>query len=205
MPKQPLRELNERHERFCQRYVEHLKKRQAAIDAGFSEKSAHATATDLLKDPLIQSRIQDIREEYKEQIGVFDGHVIKTWTRIMMACVSDFGTYEDGEFTLKDWKYIHNDDLHAIKKLDQDTKYNRFGEKTVKLKIEFHDKLEASDKIARHFGMYEKDNAQRNPDMEDPIHSARARVSAELMTMAERVLAARNGEGKHVEVKDEEG
>lgn len=204
MPVQPLKELNERHERFCRAYVDHLKKKQAAIDAGFSAKTSDVIASQLLRDPLIKARIVELRNEMKEHVGVFDGHVIRTWTRIMMANISDFGWFDGHEFHLRSWDNVHNDDLHAIKKLDQDTTFTQQGEKKVKLKIEFFNKLEAADMLARHFGMYEKDNKQRYPDMDDPTQSAQEKVAATLFEMATRVRAAgQNGQKQEEPVENE--
>ncbi len=55
----PLR--NERHERFAKAVAEGAPKRQAAIDAGFSAKSAATTASQILANPKVSARISELK------------------------------------------------------------------------------------------------------------------------------------------------
>ena len=57
----PLR--NERHERFAKAVAEGAPKRQAAIDAGFSSKSAATTASQILANTKVSARISELKAE----------------------------------------------------------------------------------------------------------------------------------------------
>ena len=57
-------ELNEQQEKFCLEFRRHHgNKREAAIAAGYSKKSASALASQLLKLPKVQKRIQELAKD----------------------------------------------------------------------------------------------------------------------------------------------
>ena len=51
--------LNHRHERFVDRYCEHLNGARAAREAGYAESRARITASELLSDPDISQMVED--------------------------------------------------------------------------------------------------------------------------------------------------
>lgn len=57
-------ELNEQQEKFCLEFRRHNgNKKEAAIAAGYSKKSASALASQLLKLPKVQKRIQELAKD----------------------------------------------------------------------------------------------------------------------------------------------
>lgn len=56
--------LTPKQEKFCVEYLVDLNATQAAIRAGYSEKTAEATASRLLRNVKVQTRIQELRSEY---------------------------------------------------------------------------------------------------------------------------------------------
>lgn len=56
--------LTPKQEKFCVEYLVDLNATQAAIRAGYSEKTAEATASRLLRNVKVQTRIQELRKEY---------------------------------------------------------------------------------------------------------------------------------------------
>lgn len=61
MSDKPVHTLNARQEAFCQSYARSANATQAAKDAGYSQKTAHAQGFRLLKDAEIEARIETIR------------------------------------------------------------------------------------------------------------------------------------------------
>lgn len=57
-----------REQRFIQNYLETGKKQQAAIDAGYPEKSAHVYASRLLRKAKIKAVIEKYRQELKDDL-----------------------------------------------------------------------------------------------------------------------------------------
>ena len=52
--------MNEKQKRFCEEYLIDCNATQAAIRAGYSEKTAGSQAFDLLKKPEIQNYIAEL-------------------------------------------------------------------------------------------------------------------------------------------------
>ena len=63
MTDKPVHTLNARQEAFCQSYVRNGSATQAAKDAGYSERTAHAQGSRLLKHVDVSSRIEAIQTE----------------------------------------------------------------------------------------------------------------------------------------------
>lgn len=55
---------NKKHEKFCNEYIKDMNATQAAIRAGYSEKTAGVQASKLLKIVNIKSRVAELRESY---------------------------------------------------------------------------------------------------------------------------------------------
>lgn len=55
---------NKKHEKFCNEYITDMNATQAAIRAGYSEKTAGAQASKLLKIVNIKTRVSELREAY---------------------------------------------------------------------------------------------------------------------------------------------
>ena len=63
MTDKPVHTLNARQEAFCQSYARSASATQAAKDAGYSEKTAHAQGSRLLKHVDVAARIETIRKD----------------------------------------------------------------------------------------------------------------------------------------------
>lgn len=61
---------NEKHERFCQEYLVELNGTQAAIRAGYAERSAASQASTLLKNPKILTRVGELRKEMRDRLAL---------------------------------------------------------------------------------------------------------------------------------------
>ena len=59
--------MNKKHEFFCQEYIKDLNSTQAAIRAGYSEKTARQQGSRLLTNAAINSRIGELQEEIAER------------------------------------------------------------------------------------------------------------------------------------------
>lgn len=59
--------MTPRQEKFCVEYLINLNATQAAIRAGYSEKTAYSMGQRLLKNVEIQSRIKKMRDDYYDK------------------------------------------------------------------------------------------------------------------------------------------
>lgn len=66
------RELNEQQEKFCQNYVLNGNAAAAARTAGYAIKHASASGYQLLKNPLIQERIEELQATMTTEIDVIN-------------------------------------------------------------------------------------------------------------------------------------
>lgn len=55
---------NKKHEKFCNEYIKDMNATQAAIRAGYSEKTARSQGSTLLTNPNIKLRVAELREAY---------------------------------------------------------------------------------------------------------------------------------------------
>lgn len=58
---------NKKHEKFCNEYIKDMNATQAAIRAGYSEKTAGAQASKLLKIVNIKTRVSELRDAYLDE------------------------------------------------------------------------------------------------------------------------------------------
>ena len=69
--------LNEKQERFCKEYVIDLNGKQAAIRAGYSEKTAEVQASQLLTILKVQERIKELQSGIGERLEITADMVVK--------------------------------------------------------------------------------------------------------------------------------
>lgn len=74
--------LNDRQERFCYEYVLHLNATKAAINAGYSEKTAYSIGYENLKKPQIQERIRYMQNNLAETAQLSALRVLKEHEKI---------------------------------------------------------------------------------------------------------------------------
>ncbi|MDP0495695.1 MAG: terminase small subunit [Verrucomicrobiota bacterium JB024] len=78
--------LSGKHERFAQEYVVDLNATQAAIRAGYSDKSAHVTGARLLKNAKVAARITELQAELSESTKVTAEYVLSSIVDTMERC-----------------------------------------------------------------------------------------------------------------------
>lgn len=69
--------LNDKQEMFCREYLVDLNATQAAIRAGYSEKTANRIAAQLLSKLDIEKRIQELMNRRSERLDIDADYVLK--------------------------------------------------------------------------------------------------------------------------------
>ncbi|WP_019377682.1 terminase small subunit [Virgibacillus halodenitrificans] len=69
--------LTAKQELFCQEYIIDLNATQAAIRAGYSERTARVTASKLLSKANISARVQELKDKRAEKLGLDAYWVLK--------------------------------------------------------------------------------------------------------------------------------
>lgn len=120
---------NKRHERFCQEYVVDYNGTQAAIRAGYKEKSARSQASDLLTNPNILLRVRELQHEQVERLAVTQDYVVLQLLETYQKCL----------------------EVTPVLKFDPDTGQM---EETGKYQFDSRGALRALELLGKHLGMY---------------------------------------------------
>ena len=90
--------LTGKQERFCEEYMVDMNATQAAIRAGYSEKTARATGCENLTKPVIQDRIRDLRIEQTKRTQLDADYVLNSIHETMERCKQAVPVlYKNGE------------------------------------------------------------------------------------------------------------
>lgn len=144
--------LTERQRAFVEAYVSNrFHPTDAAMKAGYSEKTARSIAWENLQKPDIKEAISSLCRERAAAHG-FDANrdrIIQELCSIAFANPRDYGNLQDGKFSLKDWADVRNFHLAAVSKVTE--RPGKFG---TTVSIEFHSKPQALDMLCKLMGEY---------------------------------------------------
>ena len=140
-----MKKLNERQKRFVQEYLVDLNATQAAIRAGYSEKTAGSQAFELLKKPEIQEAIRKAQAKLSERTGITQERVLAEYAKIAFADMRNVVKWKGQSVELLDSQALSDDAAMSVAEVKQ-TKEG--------LAIKLHDKKGALDSIAKHLGMF---------------------------------------------------
>ena len=87
--------LNAKQEAFCREYIIDLNATQAAIRAGYSERTANRTASEIMSKPDVQAFIADLMTKRNQAVEVNANYVLNRLVEIDQMDVADILT-EDG-------------------------------------------------------------------------------------------------------------
>lgn len=141
--------LKEKQIRFCEEYLIDLNATQAAIRAGYSEKTAHSIGAENLIKPEIQNYLQKRRDELANSLNITQERVLKELAAIAFSDSRKFFA-EDG--ALKPITDLDDESSAAISGMDiEEIKQDGFTVGTVK-KLKRWDKVKALDSLCRVLG-----------------------------------------------------
>lgn len=147
-------DINHREKLFIINYIENKNATQAAIKAGYSEKTAHQTGYELLKKPEIRAIVEEALEAQLYSYGMNKYRLVQEYLRI--------GYFDPRKLFYEDGKPIpicdlDDDTAAALAGLDIQEVYEGFGEDrkfvgyTKKYKLS--DKKGALDSVAKIMGV----------------------------------------------------
>lgn len=143
--------LLEKQKRFCEEYIVDLNGTQAAIRAGYSEKSAKQLASMLLTHANIQAYLGKLRAEQQERTKVTADRVVEELARIGFADMRHFINERGRVRSIQD---LDTEQSPVISEIRTETRL--VGEQLVEItKFKLHDKVQALNLLGRHLGMFE--------------------------------------------------
>lgn len=177
--------LNEKQARFCAEYIIDLNATQAAIRAGYSEKTAYSQGQRLLKDVEASARIQELIAERSKRTEITADRVLQELASIGFANKRDvvrwgikevaFGFDDEGKRVSADRigdatvvQYIPAPFVEPINAEDLPDDVVRAVKKVALgvngFTIEMHDKVGALTKLGDHLGMWKQKLEVGGPD-----------------------------------------
>jgi phage terminase small subunit len=156
--------LTDKQAIFCEEYLIDLNGKQAAIRAGYSPKTAESQASRLLSNAKVQKYLSERQQQLQADTGITQKRVLEEYAKIAFSDIRKFYTI-DGAL-----KPIHDLDddsaaiLAGVEVMEEKVSDPAADEVIVVgqvKKIKTWDKVKALDSLARHLGMFGKDNEQK--------------------------------------------
>ena len=141
------KELTDKQQKFIDEYLIDLNATQAAIRAGYSEKTANRIATENLSKPVIQKAIEKAMEDRKKRTEVTQDMVINELKAIAFSNATSFVNIKNGVVLIDDTMNLDEN----IKKTIVGIKEGKNG-----IEIKMADKMQALEMLGRHLGMFKE-------------------------------------------------
>ena len=135
---------DERQIKFVEEYIKSLNATDAAIKAGYSEKTARSQGSRLLTNVDIQKAIQQAKAEREERTKIDADYVLKRLVEIDQMDVLDIMDDDGNVKPLRDWPKIWRQYISNIETISVDD-----GEGWLK-KIKWPDKVKNLELLGRH-------------------------------------------------------
>jgi len=139
---------DERQIKFVEEYIKSLNATDAAIKAGYSEKTARSQGSRLLTNVDIQKAIQQAKAEREERTKIDADYVLKRLVEIDQMDVLDIMDDDGNVKPLRDWPKIWRQYISNIETISVDD-----GEGWLK-KIKWPDKVKNLELLGKHLGMF---------------------------------------------------
>lgn len=161
-------QLTEKQKRFCDEYLKDLNATQAGIRAGYSEKGAHVTAHQLLKNTKVQSYIQSKNKKAEIKLEITRERVLLEYARIAFGDIRNLFDDNGNLINPKDMGddiaaavvsvEVSHEKTSTAKGSDDDTgETTNITEVTFTRKVKLADKTKALDALGRHLGLFKPD------------------------------------------------
>lgn len=137
-------ELTPKQERFCEEYLIDLNATQAAIRAGYSEKTAREQAAQNLSKLNIQEKIAELKAERSKRTEITQDRVIKELAAMAFAKATDYAQIASNTVFIKSTAELTPEQQAGIVGIKQ-------TQAGIEVKL---DKTRALEMLGRHLGMF---------------------------------------------------
>ena len=171
--------LTDKQEMFCREYLIDLNATQAAIRAGYSEKTANRTASENLSKPDIQSRIAELKEQRNDLVGINATYVLNRLVEIDQMDVIDILNDDGSLKPIREWPKIWRTTLSGFDLSSTIMNMNEDSIETILKKIKWPDKVKNLELIGKHVDVNafkERLDVNVNVTIADRIAAARKRL-----------------------------
>ena len=140
--------LTEKHATFVQEYLIDLNATQAAIRAGYSQRTAEQQGLRLLRNARVKESVQKAMQERNQRVEISQDRILEELARIAFGDLRDAVTWGPDGVSLKNSASLTEDQAAAISEVGETV--TKEGGST---RIKRHDKVKAIELLMRHKGM----------------------------------------------------
>lgn len=155
--------LNDKQERFCREYVIDLNATQAAIRAGYSEKTAYSIGIENLRKPEIESRIAELKQGISERLEITADMVTRELWALATYSIQDLVEDSGEVINIKNADRSLLKPITGFKVTKKIIHFEGGSEETITTDVKLADKISAIEKVGKHIGYFEADNKQKQP------------------------------------------
>jgi phage terminase small subunit len=143
--------LTDKQIRFCEEYLIDLNATQAAIRAGYSQRTAGSIGDENLKKPEIKARISAMQAELAERNKVKADDVIQELKALGFWNIKDF---VDTGNEIKDLSLLERSILKPVVGIKTKTTFTEQGDREVTVELKLADKRAALVDLGKHLGLF---------------------------------------------------
>ena len=150
--------LTDKQLKFCNEYLIDFNGKQAAIRAGYAEKTADITASKLLRVSKVKEYLDSRKKEIVKASDISIQKVLNELAKIAFSNITDFIKVKGDEISLTDWTLLSKEQTACIESVSQTKEGYR---------LKLYNKPQALEMIGRHLGMFlemVKDNPNEIPE-----------------------------------------
>lgn len=144
--------LTEQQKLFCRELVQDENQTQAAIRAGYSERSAAQQGSRLVTYANIQKYLAELREERNSRLDLTGDDVLSRIAMIILADIRDVCKWQGRTITMKPSSEISDDTAYAINSVKETM--SKSGDRSISIKLE--NKLTALAHYGKALGLFDK-------------------------------------------------
>jgi phage terminase small subunit len=173
-PKGPGAGLTEKQAAFVQEYLVDLNATQAAIRAGYSEKTAYSIGHENLSKPEIAEAIAAARKEWEQRTAITQDRVLAELAKIGFANMQDYMRAGPAGDPYLDFSQLTRDQAAALSEVTVEDFKDGRGEESRdvrRVKFKLSDKRAALVDIGRHLGMFPNKIEGPGPDGEHVVRT----------------------------------
>ena len=163
--------LTDKQKRFVEEYLVDLNATQAAIRAGYKEKTARSIGQENLTKPDIQEAIQAAMDERSKRTGITQDRVLQELAAIGFSKATDFAQIRGGAVRLTETDDLADEQKRAVAGI----KEGKYG-----IELKLHDKIHALHLIGQHLGMFGSKANEPDPPADDGFMDALKGEAAEV-------------------------
>ncbi len=142
-------ELNPKQKRFVEEYLKDLNGTQAAMRAGYSEKTANEQAVRLLANVSVAQAVKAGMDRRSRRTEITQDMVLDELRKIAFSGMRNVARWGASGVNMKESEELSEDDAASVQEVSETT--NQHGGS---LKIKQYDKVKALELLGRHLGMW---------------------------------------------------